>query len=393
MRYTSPMNIPAPPPFFPWGTAAVHSLITLTFLVQAVVIAFHTRLGRHFAGIGTYLTATVLLAAGGLVPPLHGRLGPEISGLLAAVLLIWGQSLQVLAVTLFLKRRVSRRLVLGWPTITTVVMLATFFAGAPPPLVALRELFPLPLLIVATVALYRSDTKSFRAGAILTGIPFALYGARSLLRFIESFFHRVPDFISFATTETADALAYFAFSVLWTSGFLLMINQRLQSSLETLATEDPLTGCLNRRAMASRLDSESLRHQRHGRPFAVVLMDLDHFKAINDTRGHEIGDQVLVKTTAAMCRELRDIDAVARWGGEEFLVLLPETAEDEAVALAERLRTVVAGQMFEQPGLSVTISGGVAGIHGEESVADLCRRADQALYEAKKTRNRIVAAS
>jgi diguanylate cyclase (GGDEF)-like protein len=392
MRYTFPMNIPPPPPFFPWGTAAVHSLITLTFLVQAVVIAFHTRLGRHFAGIGTYLTATILLAAGGLVPPLHGRLGPEISGLLAAVLLIWGQSLQVLAVTLFLKRRISRRLVLGWPTVTTIAMLASFFAGAPPPLIALRELFPLPLLIVATVALYRSDTKSFRAGAILTGIPFALYGVRSLLRFVESYFHRVPDFIGFVTTETADALAYFAFSVLWTSGFLLMINQKLQSSLETLATVDPLTECLNRRAMTALLDAEHERHARYQRPFAVVLLDLDRFKSINDTRGHDVGDLVLTRTARALREALRTQDSVARWGGEEFLVLLPETPETEALALAERLRTVVAAQGFEPPGLSTTISGGVAGIRGEESVADLCRRADAALYEAKKTRNRVVAA-
>jgi diguanylate cyclase (GGDEF)-like protein len=391
VHYNLLMIVP-PPPFFPWGSAAIHTLITLTFLVQAVVIAFHTRLGRQFAGIGTYLTATVLLAAGGLVPPLHGRLGPELSGLLSAVFLIWGQSLQVLAVTLFLKRRVSRRLVLGWPTITTVIMLASFFAGAPPPLVALRELFPLPLLIVAAVSIWRTDTRSFRAGAILTAIPFALYGVRSLLRFITSSFHGIPDVLGLFANETADAMTYFVFNLLWTSGFLLMINQRLQSSLETLATEDPLTGCLNRRAMLSRLDIERLRHVRHGRPFTIVLMDLDRFKSINDTRGHDVGDLVLTRTTAAMRHAVRTEDAVARWGGEEFLVLLPETEEREAFTLTDRLRSVVASLEFEQ-GLKVTISGGLATATGEESVAELCRRADEALYEAKKTRNRIVAAS
>jgi diguanylate cyclase (GGDEF)-like protein len=269
----------------------------------------------------------------------------------------------------------------------------TFFAGAPPPLVALRELFPLPLLIVATVALWRADTKEFRAGAILTGIPFALYGARSLLRFIVGYFHGIPDVFGLLANETADAMTYFAFNLLWTSGFLLMINQRLQSSLETLATEDPLTGCLNRRAMTAKLELERLRRDRHGHPFAVVLMDLDKFKTINDTRGHDVGDQVLTSTASTLRQAVRGEDAVARWGGEEFLVLLPETNESEAMVMAERLRNLVAALLFEPAELSVTISGGVAEAHADESVTQLCRRADQALYEAKKTRNRVVLAA
>jgi diguanylate cyclase (GGDEF)-like protein len=171
-----------------------------------------------------------------------------------------------------------------------------------------------------------------------------------------------------------------------------MVNQRLQAELKALASRDSLTGCLNRRAMGQRIEDEHDRFHRYGRPFSVVLVDLDRFKAINDTRGHGVGDQVLVRTAEVLTQTLRTGDAVARWGGEEFLILLPETEGEAAVVLAERLRLAIAGHAFDLGDVVVTFSAGVAGARNDETVEELCARADRALYRAKETRNRVQAA-
>jgi diguanylate cyclase (GGDEF)-like protein len=171
-----------------------------------------------------------------------------------------------------------------------------------------------------------------------------------------------------------------------------MINQRLQADLLRLATRDPLTGCLNRRAMTERLEGELLRFRRYDRKFSMVLLDLDRFKVINDRWGHAAGDEVLSKVAQVLHGALRGGDSLSRWGGEEFLVCLPETPLVEAARLADRLRDLVADQTFGFADVSVTFSGGVAEVGPGESIDALCRRADQALYRAKETRNRTVMA-
>lgn len=172
-------------------------------------------------------------------------------------------------------------------------------------------------------------------------------------------------------------------------------RQHLEQELIKLASTDSLTGVANRRHFLRRLENEMLRSRRSGRAFSLLVIDLDHFKQINDTHGHAAGDAVLVHFTRTVTDLLRRVDVFGRTGGEEFAVLLPETDLDGAVQLAERLRYVVAESSFEWEGhpLPITISIGATSSYATEEADDLLRRADKALYQAKKTgRNRVVSA-
>ena len=162
-----------------------------------------------------------------------------------------------------------------------------------------------------------------------------------------------------------------------------------------LATTDPLTGARNRRAGEARLQEEFLRWQRYGRVFTVLMIDCDHFKAINDTWGHDAGDDVLVALVRICHETLREADVTIRWGGEEFLVLLPETGREAALAVADRLRVAIGAAKVQRDGqvIAATVSVGVAEAgEADRGADDAVRRVDQALYRAKRSgRNRVVA--
>jgi len=168
-------------------------------------------------------------------------------------------------------------------------------------------------------------------------------------------------------------------------------RKELEAHLQQLASTDPLTGLANRGSFFALAAEELKRTQRYRRPLAVVMLDIDHFKDINDSFGHEAGD-VALRAFAALCRSLlREPDVMGRIGGEEFALLLPETTRESAKVLAERLRAAVAE--LRLPGLcaSMTVSIGISEVLPEETaLSQALSRADQALYAAKRAgRNRI----
>lgn len=157
----------------------------------------------------------------------------------------------------------------------------------------------------------------------------------------------------------------------------MIANDRLQEELNHHATHDPLTGALNRRAFALLAEKQVAQAARTGRPLAVLMMDLDHFKRINDTLGHSGGDATLCRFVAVAGDVLRAEDVLCRFGGEEFVALLPHAEAAQAVAAAERLRLAFAAT-------GATVSIGVASLRPGEDLEDLLRRADAALYDAKR---------
>jgi len=166
----------------------------------------------------------------------------------------------------------------------------------------------------------------------------------------------------------------------------------LAQTHEQAAKTDELTGLSNRRDMHNRLTVEFSRYQRSGHHFSIALIDLDLFKGINDQHGHDAGDEVLKAFSALMQSVIRQTDVAARWGGEEFLILLPDTSLLQALTLAERLRSEVDHTPFRFQGteLPVTISAGVCSIAKAGSVNELLKQADVCLYNAKEDgRNRI----
>ncbi|WP_119157490.1 sensor domain-containing diguanylate cyclase [Caldimonas tepidiphila] len=167
--------------------------------------------------------------------------------------------------------------------------------------------------------------------------------------------------------------------------------ERANAELERLARRDPLTGLGNRRVADEALAQALMLFRRHGRPASIALVDVDHFKQVNDSRGHAVGDRVLVAVAALIEGHCRASDLVARIGGEEFLVLMPETAAAGGMAAAEKIRQAVAqARLPELP--AVTVSVGLASLEDGTADADaLLRAADEALYAAKRAgRNRVV---
>jgi diguanylate cyclase (GGDEF)-like protein/PAS domain S-box-containing protein len=164
------------------------------------------------------------------------------------------------------------------------------------------------------------------------------------------------------------------------------------SRLEALAATDGLTGLKNRRAFEERLEEEVGRNRRHGHPVSLVILDIDHFKAFNDTFGHPKGDEVLRNVGRLLKRAMREIDFVARYGGEEFAIILPHTTREGATGLAERLRGVIEDATWDDR--PITASMGVASISREASTAEaLLDHADRALYRSKQAgRNRVTVA-
>jgi diguanylate cyclase (GGDEF)-like protein len=171
--------------------------------------------------------------------------------------------------------------------------------------------------------------------------------------------------------------------------------KRANADLDRLASLDGLTNVLNRRRFMELASVELDRARRHGRPVGLVLMDLDHFKSINDTRGHAAGDAALVALADVCRRELRTSDLLGRIGGEEFVVLLLETALPEALDAAERLRARIASAqvVYDGAAFGMTASLGVSSWPPEDSLDALLHQADQAMYQAKTGgRDRVVAA-
>ena len=200
-------------------------------------------------------------------------------------------------------------------------------------------------------------------------------------------------------------LALMVPAIIWLGGELSAIRSTLRlqkTQLEAalaqnrlLATQDELTSLSNRRHMTALMVAERARQQRNRTPISMVLMDIDHFKLVNDRCGHQAGDQVLQIFADVISHGLRAGDSLARWGGEEFLLMLPNTTADDALVCVERMRFQLASRSFEHitAGLNVTFSAGIGVCTVDDRIDAIVDRADKAMYRAKTDgRNRTVVA-
>lgn len=174
-----------------------------------------------------------------------------------------------------------------------------------------------------------------------------------------------------------------------------MIRERTESlqnktrELELLASTDSLTGLLNRRKFSETLNLEIKRFIRYKKAFSLINIDIDHFKKVNDTYGHDIGDKVITAFADILKQNIRDSDSAARWGGEEFLILIIETRAEEAIEITEKLLALIRETQIEPVG-NTTASIGVTSVRQGDTEESILIRSDQALYKAKDNgRNRI----
>lgn len=199
------------------------------------------------------------------------------------------------------------------------------------------------------------------------------------------------DFFSTSSLQIVYLIVASAIPLVLSTGFFMVASRKVQNQYAELSRRDFLTSILNRRAFFEQCEIEHARHARSGRGMSIILIDIDHFKLVNDTHGHVTGDNVLIGVCRTVQNILRKSDAFGRLGGEEFAVLLPETNLPQAHGLAERIRTEVEQTPIAE-NLRVTLSLGVTMFMPQKEVLqDVIRRADSALYQAKSDgRNRTV---
>jgi|GEM_PF-3999876 len=219
--------------------------------------------------------------------------------------------------------------------------------------------------------------------------------------YVESMEERILelDMLRHTYEQQAESLASAFDEMLYTkleleekSKALKKANQELIEAKEEqriLSITDPLTSLYNRRHFNSELEKVFDLSKRYQRSFSIFILDIDHFKKVNDNFGHPFGDQVIIGVADALRESLRNVDTCARWGGEEFMVLLPETGEEGAFTMAERIRTKISEISFLPGDVHVTISLGITTFDGsnqdQEILDDLLKQSDQALYQAKNS--------
>ena len=213
---------------------------------------------------------------------------------------------------------------------------------------------------------------------MVVGLPIALY------QLLVSNNYPMAQTIYFGVHSSAYALVAI--------GFLASVLIEYQQHLSHLATEDPLTRLLNRRGLEDALHISLANASRQALPTAAIMIDIDHFKKVNDSFGHEVGDHVIRQVAQVLQRISRASDVVARTGGEEYLLILPETDMNAARTLAERIRIAIGERplLVDNQRIPITVSLGVACTSGDVDLDELSQEADRAMYLAKRGgRNRV----
>jgi len=248
--------------------------------------------------------------------------------------------------------------------------------------------------------IYRYARKALRwRWAVILAVPVSLGGLMCALRVISA----IVDPRSVTEVMAADSVlnlrtAFLSVALAMTLHATLvgLVVARLVSELQRLSRHDALTGLLNRRAMQEALDTQLRRSERTKEPFVVMMLDLDHFKRINDRFGHPVGDQALKHVAALLQSAMRTSDSLGRFGGEEFVLLLPNTPVDQAESVAEKIRDLLHRSPLAAESTTIPLSVSIGVAQWRENAEDISRvlsRADAALFQAKvQGRNRVVTA-
>lgn len=246
----------------------------------------------------------------------------------------------------------------------------------------------LPVIPVAMLSSNDQKTTKYAIAVCLSFIYLGLDGWSSQNEPIYALSNTLESLLRYQNIVTL-LLAF----IILSRGYYNVVTQA-QAVLTRQASTDPLTGAINRRRLMEIGRTELAREPRQGQSIALLLCDIDHFKRINDTLGHKAGDQVLQDFYRRALGVTRASDSICRWGGEEFLILLPDTDAPGADHLAERLRQAISADLFKPghtPPLQVTVTIGVATVQAGEGLLDAVHRADEALYRGKQQgRNQVV---
>lgn len=320
---------------------------------------------------------------------LRGQMSELISILIGNTALSAGISLFCAAIGVFQQHRLPHKLLLGPPLVLALIF--SFLMNNIGARIIVSGLLFSSQCLLALFALFNRRSKVIGRGQYLLGgglvitifvLAMRIFSVIFAPGDISSMLHQTP-------IQVLTFMSTFISLILMSNGFVLMIKERADERIRLMAMKDRLTGIWNRIRLEEVAEQEIARLERYGHPVSLIMMDLDHFKQINDQFGHGMGDQVLKEFCTVVQRCIRTTDILGRWGGEEFVLILPNTGFTSATLLAERIRTEIELHVFPDK-LRITASLGMAVCQSTDTWKSWLERADQALYRAKSAgRNRV----
>ncbi|ANW25967.1 histidine kinase [Vibrio coralliilyticus] len=368
-------------------------LLSLCYCIGLLLIQ---QLQPSVSGISTIASALLLLSVSFFLLSFGNQITHWVSKILANSLMAFSYIILLLGVCQF--RRFPRLIAnigfYSFPILIVGLTYFTFFMPSTNARVILMTVYVSSLCFIAILANQKGKSTDITPSKFLLSLGLATQGGYNLFRFIWTLFEeRIDDFMisgtahQLAFVSTLLMIIFIGFSVTW------MLTGRLVATIYDTSIKDELTQLYNRRALEELLPKEIARSSRHKQPLSVLLLDIDHFKKVNDTYGHQAGDRVLRTTGKLLILQTRKDDLSFRYGGEEFLVLLPNTDVEKAVIVAEKLREAIKrARMLPTNVDSCTASFGVTQFSGEDDWQTAIERADQALYSAKENgRNQVTA--
>lgn len=381
---------------------AISSAAFITNITLAVIMVHARATRRTYSGFNDWMTSQILLAVSIILLSLRAHLSPWISLLLGNGLLMLAQVFVCTGTLRFFNLSHCRK----WPHYGLFAvasagftwLLATGASGSQRS-VLFSVFMALMMARIAFALFVNKKVKKDPSVMFLTAtllLTMLFFSARALIICYVGFDN------VFWNLQLLAASFYVAiiYSTLLAFSFLQLVQARTENELqaaqtkaEELANTDRLTGAWNRRRFEYEVEREMAKATRHRQPLSLTMFDIDHFKTINDRDGHQAGDEVLTKICSLIRQRIRNTDALVRWGGDEFLIIMPMTYAAEAEELAKKLSSSVASLQFE--GIKkITLSMGVAEYCPGESLENWLTRSDRSVYVAKaQGRDQVVNAS
>jgi diguanylate cyclase (GGDEF)-like protein len=390
--------------FFDFQTIVISSLIS-NIIITLVMAYVWSQNRKRFAGTSRWFIYHILFTLAILLTLFRGKIEPLIASVFSELLMICGLMFFYIGLQRFIGKAAAYFRVTVY--FLVYVFVSYFFTIVISSIKVRIIIFSLYFIVIGIQSIYLLLFQTEKDKRIIyrnTAIACALMVILNICRIITVLTNtHVVGFIISAPVDSIIMLSSQMINIAMTFSLVLMINSKLFMGIQEFANEkealvlelrklantDGLTGVFNRSKIEQILTTEVLRSRRYKHPLSVILADIDHFKTVNDTYGHNVGDVVLTGIASLMKQHVREVDTVGRWGGEEFLIVCPDTTSDGAKKLAEKLRKKIEKHNFKDVG-SKTISMGIAQIEKDDWDEDMIKRADKNLYRAKKSgRNRV----
>lgn len=368
-------------------------MVIISSFLYAVTIAFFALQANQYKGIHLYMWGAICAAIGFLLVAVYARF-PEFLILRGSsgAFLVLACYFYCLSIVRFLDFTFNSQ----WLLYLLILALTTicyfiFFDTSNPITGATTPFYGIVFYSIACYFLWQRRHENYSSSLYFVLVSLIFIIIIFAIRCYYMIVYHVETPVENEPFNNGFLLAIFISGYLRNVGFIMMVSHRLYQELRETALRDFLTNIYNRRATQQILDQQFYQFQRYKNICSLIILDIDYFKLVNDNYGHETGDKVLQKVAAILKNQLRKTDTVGRWGGEEFLCILPNTTLEKAVETAEKLRREIAKEDME--GIFFTISLGVKMLdENDHTIDEAVKRTDDALYKAKHNgRNCVVA--